>query len=181
MRWLSLTLVLIANLTYLAACGPSGLGRIAPIVQENGNHGAFWQRLGSNTNCAEVGEEVVFTAQITNESTKPLTVTDDPPFDIVIRPFKFGNNAGPIQRWSETDQYPQDINPVLAPGETRTYTWRWRADAVYAQGSVRQYGTAVMMPLTIEGNGASPVPDVVVGVTANGAMGNGGVFCSALR
>lgn len=174
-------LILMVGLTLFTACGRRNLGHIEPVVRENGERGDFWHRLTSSTNCAEIGEEVIFTAEITNESTKPLTVTDTPPFDIIIRPFRFGGDVGPIQRWSDTDNYPHYIDPVLAQGETRTYTWRWPADAAYAQGSMMNYGTSVFMPLTIAGEGISPLPPLVVGVKANPQFGNNGVFCSALR
>jgi hypothetical protein len=181
MRYVILVLILIVGLIGLSACGRRNIGRIEPVAEENGERGEYWQRLTASTNCAEIGEEVLFTAEIINEGTRPLTVADTPPFDIIIRPFRFGGNAGPIQRWSETDQYPQDINPVLAPGETRTYTWRWIADAAYAQGTVNKYGTSVIMPLTLAGQGTSPLPHVVVGVKAHPEFGNGGAFCSDLR
>lgn len=165
----------------LAACGPRSIGRIEPVVQENGDRGEFWHRLTASTNCAEVGEEVLFTAEITNESPNPLTVTDNPPFDIIIRPFRYGGDAQPVQRWSESDQYPDDIDPVLMPGETRTYTWRWVADAAYAQGSVTDYGTSVFMPLTLAGQVIAHLPPITVGVKVNPMLGNGGAFCSDLR
>jgi len=164
----------------LLACGVRNIGRIEPVVAERSRHGKYRQRLTASTNCAEIGEEVLFTAEIINEGTTPLTVTDTPPFDISIHPFNSGGNAGPIQRWSETDQYPQDINPVLAPGETRTYTWRWIADAAYAQGGLSNYGTSVIMPLTFAW-GMTPLPPVVVGVKMNPQYGNGGAFCSDFR
>ncbi|HEY0733703.1 MAG TPA: hypothetical protein VGD69_02255 [Herpetosiphonaceae bacterium] len=181
MRYVILWLILIVVLIELLACGRRNIGRIEPVTQENGERGEYWQRLTASTNCAEIGEEVVFTGEITNEGTRPLTVTDTPAFDIIIRPFRSGGDAGPIQRWSETNQYPHAMDPVLAPGETRTYTWRWRADAAYAQGTVRNYGTSVIMPLTLTGQGISPVPDVVVGVKANPMYGDGGAFCSDFR
>lgn len=178
-------LVLLVSMTMLIGCLRS-VGRIEPVVQESYEPGLFRHRLTASTNCAEVGEVVVFTAELTNESHAPFTIVEQPPLDIIIRPFWFGNDAPPITRWSATDQYPHDINPVLAPGGKRVYTWHWIADAAYTQVNIRNNGTTVQMPLTIErtkggGRFSVPLPDVVVGVKANPMLGNGGVSCKDLR
>ena len=107
---------------------------IGPVQRGSGGVGVHQVTL-SNTNCADVGEMVTLTGQITNTKTIPITVTGTPAFDIVITPNNpdgsFGLGA-PIQRWTESADYPGDPNPVLMAGEARTYVWRWQADAAYA-------------------------------------------------
>ena len=181
-RW-TLLVVLSVGMSLLTGCGRWGLGRIEPISEENIG-GAYYHRLSASTNCAEVGEEVVFTAEVTNLTAEPLTVVEQPPLDIIIRPAQSGGSIGPFQRWSETAQYPQDLNPVLAPHETRTYTWRWIADAVYTSKDPFYNGIQVDMPVTVQyasgGKRSTPVADLAVGVKALQGSGRP-VFCKDMR
>ena len=182
-RWMLVVMVSV-GMSLLTGCGPWGLGRIEPISEENIG-GAYYHRLSASTNCAEVGEEVVFTAEVTNLTAEPLTVMEQPPLDIIIRPYRPSGSAGGVHRWSETAQYPQDLEPVLAPHETRTYTWRWIADAVYTSDSIFYNGILVDMPVTVQypsgGKSNTPVPDLVVGVKVHPERGQAGVFCKDMR
>lgn len=176
-----LRLYLLFSLVILTACSRS-LGRIEPVVATNMLGAWVRQQLTASTNCAEVGQEVVFTATLTNATTTPLTILEQPPLDIVIRPF--AGRAG-VTRWSATDQYPKDINPVLAAGETRTYTWRWVADAAYTSASTFENGIQVEMPVTVRRPGGSaekaPLSPMIVGVKFNPMLGGRGAFCADLR
>jgi hypothetical protein len=121
----------------LAACalGPRPVHQtvfptIGPVRHVSGLSTAARVELTASTNCAEVGEVVTFTTQITNEMSIPMTLRGLPPLDILL---KSAVPGAPPQRWSATPQYPKAINPVLAPGEVRMYEWQWVADAAYAQ------------------------------------------------
>ena len=143
---------------------------IGPVRQESGGPGSRHLELSASTNCAEVGEVITFTITMTNEMEVPMTLADTHRLDIVLKP---SGGVGPTQRWSATSQYPTTINPVLAPYETRTYHWRWKADAVYAQvqqtdftGVFAQFTSSEFLP-----KGYAPLPggsvEVYVGVGAH--------------
>jgi hypothetical protein len=120
MRYISLCVSIILSQTIVLACGPNRLPAKEPITSTY-NSTLLVRQLTASTNCAEIGEEVVFTATITNPSKLLLPVLERPAFDMLIRA-EAPTTTSVIQRWSETNQYPGNINPVLQPGETRTYT-----------------------------------------------------------
>lgn len=179
-----LSLLYLMSALNLAACAPGG-ANIERVVSENGDPGVINHRLTASTNCAEVGDEVVITAKITNLWRTALTVTSSPPFDIIIRPYRYGGNAQPVQRWSDTDQYPRDLNPELVPGETRMYQWRWIADAAYSKSELRDSGITVQMPLPIRhvgtGERETPISDLPIGGKFHPGIGAWGMFCADLR
>lgn len=175
--------VLLLGTFWIIALGACSLrnGYIEPVISENANPDLV-HRLTASTNCAEVGEEIVFTGEVQNPGKQPFRVTETPPFDIVIQPY---DGTGPVVRWSETDQYPRDINPDLQPGETRTYSWRWVATEAYVADAIQVSGIIVRMPVTYrypQGGGGGPSEvDVIVGVKLNPVLGGtGGMLCTSI-
>lgn len=175
-------LVALVLITFLlSGCSPflnAGRPRLGP-VQGKGrvpNGGSI--TLAANTNCAVVGEVVTFTLTIANAETHPVTFTGDPLFDIVL---SHGNQRD-VRRWSDTAQYPPNINPVFAPGEERTYTWQWTADAIYVpdrltSGVIAQVTTKVISPRGSDHNNRA-----VVALGVDYLQENGGHWpCSELR
>ena len=139
----------------------------------------------ANTNCAEIGEMVTFTASFTNTATYPVTITTEPVMDMVLMPAQWDPTDGPepVQRWSESDQYPTDLPTVVQPGEEWVYQWRWQADPVFRS----QKGSEVRAQL-VTGQiqlRASSVPEggpeVWVGVGAMRLPGGGAVECYELE
>lgn len=134
--------ILLLLLVEMVGCTPEFLGKYAlprkELVKAGGSHPVLGLlELTASTNCAEVGEVVTFTVRYKNETADPITLVSDPLLDIVIVAHPQGGNATiPQQRWSASTHYPATINPVVQPGEERTYTWQWKADGIYAQDSV---------------------------------------------
>jgi hypothetical protein len=175
----------VALHTLLLGCSLFSTERIQPIVTENSGGGLVAHRLRISANCADFGEEVIFTVEIRNNTDVPLPIKERPPFDIILRPVATPNDPAQFIRWSETDQYPPDVDPVLAPKEERTYSWRWIADAKYATPSVFVSGVNVDVPLTVQfeggGEDSSPVSPPTLGVGAHPYIGGRGMFCEDLR
>ena len=139
---------------------------IGPIEQVHGGRERMIYGVTANTNCAEVGEMVTLTVGITNTATFPITATGTPALDIVITPNNPDGSSGPgapIQRWTESADYPGDPNPVMAAGEARTYVWRWKADAAYTDyGAWVQFVTG---DIVWEGAGTpAGGPEIMVGI-----------------
>jgi hypothetical protein len=98
--------------------------------------------------------------------------------DIVIEPWPYNTTAA-VTRWSSTDQYPQNLNPVFAPGETRTYTWRWLADPAYAPPNfVTASGIRVDMPITASDGRTTPISPLTIGIHYHPSPGGRGMFCA---
>jgi hypothetical protein len=180
-----LILVLVALL--LTSCdlwqGEGGPIPTLGPMQTGGEADDTLIELTSTTNCAEIGEVVTFTVRIANHRKTPATFTGTPLFDVVIRPAKY--RLTPVQRWSESNQYPATINPVFAPGEERTYQWHWTADAIYAPAAVEGNGVEVTLTTayfrsdTIFPQGGS-LPPFVIGVMSRN-LPNGAIRCAEMR
>src|SRR5512145_2862036 len=81
-----------------------------------------------STSRAEEGELVIFTAQLTNTASYPVTITGAPQLDIVLEPQAGGNLCPiPVWSWAEDERSMGMLTPTLEPGEVRTYQWRWVA------------------------------------------------------
>jgi hypothetical protein len=104
----------------LVACGEPTPPTRGPVQASGGQQDSGKLTLSASTNCALLGETLTFTLQVKNTATYPLEFTGPPLFDMTIK--RVGQ---PQVRWSETDQYPATINPVMAPGEIRDYQWQW--------------------------------------------------------
>ena len=93
-------------------------------------------------------------------------MTGNPPLDIILTPN--GNpstgSIPPTQRWSASSQYPQTLDPVLAPGETRAYEWKWTADAIYGQNGVRGVAADAVTALLAPGRPYAQGADTGIGV-----------------
>lgn len=157
---------------------------IQPVEVESGRASVIDVSLRASTNCADVGEEVTFTVRVANLQDQPLQLVANPPFDIIIEPYQGG--AGPTIRWSESDQYPATIDPVLAPREVRTFEWRWIADVVYDPlTTAGASGTQVLVPISvINSNGMPEIASdikLIVGVGFHPEAGNNGIICSDMR
>lgn len=136
---LSRVCFLLLLLVGLVGCIPGELlrqarqPRIEPVRAGSGGSGSGVMEIRASTNCAEVGESVVFTITIVNQSTGSMTIMGSPVFDIVLQPNKWTRADQPIvQRWSQSDQYPATIHAILSPNDVRTYEWVWTADPVYS-------------------------------------------------
>jgi hypothetical protein len=149
------------------------------------NSNIFSVRFTASTNCAQPGDEVVFKAQVHNLTDQSLLIRESPPFDIVIEAYS-PTTTSVLQRWSNTDQYPKQIEPVLAPGENRTFTWRWIADAVYTTGSGFHDGVLVSMPVTGQIQGKSNISGIfasqmMIGVGSHPTLAGRPVSCASLK
>jgi hypothetical protein len=186
----SCLLLLVMLLLATCALGPravhqSAIPTIGPVRQGTGGPGSRHFELSANTNCAEVGEVVTFTTTLANETSVPITLTGTPLVDIVLKPI--GEIVPPL-RWSTTPDYPKNINPIFAPGEGRTYTWQWVADAAYLQPQ-QTHNNGVIAQLTFgdviaEGYKLHPRGsiEVYVGVgTHNLPMPGSNVRCADMR
>jgi hypothetical protein len=112
---------------------------IGPVEDSDTGGGAPYPEmtLRASTNCAAIGEEVVFTLQLVNRWSEPLTWPDSQPLDLVLIPAARTMQPPPIRRWSETRHYPRPLDPVIQPGEIRTYQWHWIAEPAYGQPDVQ--------------------------------------------
>jgi hypothetical protein len=111
--------------------GPVQIGRVDPDAAPSIG---LSMELTTNTNCAEVGEVVTFTARIHNNEVRRITLKGSPPLDIILSlgpPESIEETELPVRRWSETPAFPQSFDPVLQPGELRTYQWSWTAEQVF--------------------------------------------------
>jgi hypothetical protein len=111
---------------------------IGPVHERSAKRGIIDTTLTISTNCVEVGESLVIQGTVINEAPYPLRFVGTPTFDFIIRPADWNPADGPepVRHWSQTATYPT-IDPVLAPGETRTYEWQWPVEAVYAKPGLR--------------------------------------------
>ncbi|MBA3470162.1 MAG: hypothetical protein H0T53_11025 [Herpetosiphonaceae bacterium] len=116
-RWV---LFIIIGLVVLAACGEPTPPTIGPLKIHGGSPNIGELTLSATTNCALRGETIMFTLRVVNPADYPLQFTNPPFFDMTIVKTK-----GVQIRWSDTDQYPSAINPVMAPREVREYHWEW--------------------------------------------------------
>ena len=114
--------------------GSPPLPTVGPVRERSGRRGVVTSELTTSTNCADVGEILIIQGTVKNEATYPLRFDGRPAFDFIIRPgdWNSANGSEPVRRWSETAEYPA-IDPVLAPGETRTFEWRWPVERSYGQ------------------------------------------------
>ena len=136
-----LLIALLVGTSLLTQCGllplpiPSAppFPTVGPVQRISGNASRTMAVIQSSTNCAEIGEMVTFTASFTNTATYPVTITTEPVMDMVLMPSRWDPADGPepVQRWSESDQYPTDLPTVVQPGEEWVYQWRWQADPVF--------------------------------------------------
>ena len=107
--------------------------------------------LSATTNCAFVGDVVRFTLVVTSLSDEPVRLTSDPLLEIQLSAIRRTLDPIPSQFWSETAQYPPQIDPVLQPGERRLYTWEWVAEPVY--GEPGAMGVSLFAASTFERQG----------------------------
>lgn len=115
-RWLLFALIAVV----LGSCGEPTPPTIGPIQIGGGNEEIGTLSLSATTNCAVLGETITFTLRVANTADYSLQFSNPPLFDMTIR-----KPNGLEIRWSDTDQYPIDINPVMSPGEVREYQWTW--------------------------------------------------------
>lgn len=116
----------------LSGCSSRHVPRLEQTDREHSVDNLVRTRLSASTNCVEVGEQILFTAQIENRSRTPFSLFGVPPIDMVLEPAK--NTQQPVQRWSETNQFPLSLDPILLAGESRQYHWLWVADQRYTDG-----------------------------------------------
>jgi hypothetical protein len=193
-RWTMACIFVVVGVT-LGGCRspialPSGherpLPTIGPLQNITGTSGDILLEITAPTNCAEIGDQVTFTGRITNKATYPVTIITVPLVDFVISPANWRASKGPkpIQRWSQTNQYPQNINPILAPGEQRTYQWHWTADAVYGEFGVNGVQTQfVVGEMPLKTSSFIGGIDVWVGVRTipGGESSESGIACADMR
>jgi hypothetical protein len=159
---------------------------IGPVQGEVGRPGRASLTLSSNTNCAEIGEVITFDLRIANEATYPITLTGNLLFDIVLEPASWPL-AGPIpaRRWSESNQYPNTVNQVLAPGTAQTYQWQWAAEAVYGQAGVKGIVASVSTAVLRPGDTNLQASKVEIGVGVHsmpgGESAHAGIECAAMQ
>lgn len=184
---LILTAWVLTSCTVTLPFSAHGLERplptIGPVQQVTGISELIRTELTATTNCANIGDVITFTGRVTNESNHPLTITSYPPFDFVLRPANWRSNASmPVQHWSEISSDASSANPVLAPGETRTYLWQWIADAVYGQRGVNGIRVTFIIGEIPQETRPSGGPEVWVGVHTmpGGEVSEAGIECAAL-
>ncbi|NOK63285.1 MAG: hypothetical protein GFH27_549325n7 [Chloroflexi bacterium AL-W] len=120
----------------ISSCGfREGPPRLEPVeFGGGGSSGSFGAVTTVSTNCAEIGEWVTFEVTLHNGSEVVVELTDTPPFDLILEPAWWElTTPKPIDRWSESYQYPQEIDRVFEPGERQSYTWKWQAKSTFAQ------------------------------------------------
>ena len=187
-RVLLLSMLLVISML-LPGCVPfaeqftPAVPTIGPVQHRSGNTYTPIYHIQANTNCADIGEMVTFTARVTNTLTFPVTITTEPVMDIVLSPANWDPADGPepIQRWSESAEYPEDFPTEMQTGEEWVYQWRWQADAVYGAGGVNGVRAQLQMGQVQLRGSAIPSggPDVDVGVE-HMTWGNG-VECTQLE
>jgi uncharacterized protein YceK len=156
--------------------------RIQPVTVYGGSANTIAMTLESNTNCAEIGEEVVLTLTITNAADTPFTMVE--PLDIILRPMTVRGKQTPAHRWSETAQYPPVIPSVFAPKETRTYEWRWQAAQQFGDDhDRRENGVDVLAIFTYERTPGvvqeAGAEHLIIGVTDHPEADGWGIPCSS--
>ncbi|NOK63291.1 MAG: hypothetical protein GFH27_549325n3 [Chloroflexi bacterium AL-W] len=187
-RVLLLSMLLVISML-LPGCVPfaeqftPAVPTIGPVQGLSGSTNRTTAVIQANTNCAEIGEMVTFTASFTNTVPYTVTITTEPIMDIVLSPANWDPADGPepIQRWSESEQYPHDFATVVEPGEEWVYQWRWQADAVYGAGGVNGVRAQLQMGQVQLRSSAIPSggPQVAVGVE-HMTWGNG-IECTQLE
>lgn len=160
---------------FLSSCTPEFLRRtpkIEPVHNRTSIAGFAELEIDASTNCAVPGETIAFTIHIVNRSTQPMTIQRIPALDIVLGPgaWPFAG-AMPMRHWSRSPDYPT-IDPVLAPGEDREYTWRWTVDAEYSQDGVK--GVAANIETALQTPDMPSAQGLGIGVGVNITSMNGG-------
>ena len=120
----------------LSSCGfREGPPRLEPVEFGGiGNNIDLGTKVIASTNCAQIGEWVTFEVVLHNGVDFPIELTDSPPFDLILKPAQWNlSDPQPIERWSDSYQYPQEIDRVLEPGERQSYTWKWQANTQFTQ------------------------------------------------
>lgn len=178
--------LLLGLLLLLHGCGLRQTPALEPVRAGSGGSGDFEEEITASTNCAEVGEMVTFTVNLANRTEKPLTLTGAPLFDITLQPFKWTRaGAPPSERWSESGQYPANVNPVLQAGEQRSYTWQWLVTPRFAQQGTEGNNLLVSYSMgeTIFNNGnRTPAGTTTVLVSIGKYVSGAGSWpCSELR
>jgi hypothetical protein len=163
---------------------PSPLPTIGPVrVGASGTPGFPDIDLWASTNCAAIGETVVFTLEVISTTTQTMVLTGTPTLDIVLEPRHWPiSQPRPVRRWSQSAAYPpQGIDPQIRPGEHRTYTWEWVAEPTYGAPEVlgvnAHVATRVMEQGIAQGAGTT---NLYVGVESFADAGARGMPCSAL-
>ena len=188
-----LLIALLLEIGLLTQCGqlplpiPSAppFPTVGPVQRISGSTHRTTAVLQASTNCADIGEMVTFTASFTNTVPYPITITTEPVLDIVLIPAQWDAADGPepIQRWSESDQYPENLPNVMQAGEEWVYQWRWQADPMFhSQGSTKVLAQLQRGQIQLQ-NSAIPAggPEVEVGVAAMHLPGGGAVECYELE
>ncbi len=162
---------------------PTPLPTIGPVNGGGGRARFLDFDFSASTNCAAIGETVVFTVVVTATATDPVILTATPPLEITLEPRRWRAEAPPpLRRWSDSPAYPSAIDPVLRPGEQRTYTWEWTAEQVYGDSGV--LGVTATLFTTIDDRGIDQGADGVlyVGVEAFELPGTGdaGLPCTEM-
>jgi hypothetical protein len=156
---------------------------IGPLSDGGDRPGVPAVSLATSTNCAAIGEAVTFTVQIVNNEPVAITMPITPALDIVLRPNMFDPpTPSNTRHWSDTDQYPRNLNLVLQPAEERRYTWTWMAEAQYGSPEVMGIVARAIVPI-LEPGTTIPVSlggNVYVG--AQYRLYDGGPFpCAKMR
>jgi hypothetical protein len=188
--WL-LMVCLLLSFSLLTACYPGGEGvvpTIGPVWNGTGGSGSVGATIIAPTNCVEVGEVITFTVTLANESAVPMTVTGDPPLDIVLEPTNpVIPSPRPVARWSESQFYPSSITPVWMPGESRSYQWPWMVDPAFALPEARENALHVRFvtgEIQFAGRGSTPAGELAMGLGIGALSFNpvgGSISCVELR
>lgn len=177
---LTLVFVLTGCTPHRECCDPPPRGPVQTRAEADVADGTFDDALAASTNCADIGQIITFEVRFYNRRLEPVTLTDDPPFDIEIRPAR-PDASVPVQVWSQHADYPQPIKPVIAAGETRVYQWHWRAEPVYGRALLDGYGVTVTLRARIRFSPNSPSIDATtqayIGVKSYG-LGSGAALCA---
>lgn len=178
--------LILGLLLVLHACGPRRIPTLEPVRAGSGGRGDFEREIVASTKCAEVGETVTFTVTFANRTQELLTLTGTPLFDITLEPGIWTRpGTRPRERWSESDQYPANVAPVLQPGEQREYTWRWVASPRFAQQGPNDNNLAVsysMGDIIFSAGGRTPAGSTPLGIGIGTYSDANGIWpCNELR
>lgn len=175
-------LVSVLSTLLLASCEGGGPPPIEPVSYPPGDKANF--QISASTNCAEIGEVVTFTARIGNAEKYAVILVGDPALDIVVQPVLWPQTeVKPVRRWSDSDQYPQQIVRTFLPGEERTYTWKWVAENIHAKYPATllsvDFATAALVNPSGGGQSAGTI-SIAIGVDRTRTPSGGYVACSEL-
>jgi hypothetical protein len=128
---------------------------------------------------------VTIDAWVRNLATYPQKMGGNPPMDIIIEPGLWPQSEPrPQVRFSQSDQYPTDINPALAPGEERHFVWQWKAEAIHARHPETMLVVGLQATLQNAsggGIGGVGVMPVGIGVGRKGIPSGNYLTCAELR